>query len=204
MRVRATLVALAALLILTGKADLALADGDPASDTLYSGMVFYPYAPAVSSTSAAQLNSLLRRVNKKGFPIRVALIARFTDLGTVTSLFNQPQNYAQFLSSELKGWYSGPVLVVMPNGFGLAEQGYALPTTNLQGITVPTDNGSDGLVAAAITAINALTHPSHASPNKSSGSSSLLIILGCAGVGLLGAGTALLLRRRQQRASSAR
>ena len=46
------------------------------------------------------------------------MIASPTDLGSVTELWRQPQNYARFLAQELSLLYRGPLLVVMPNGYG--------------------------------------------------------------------------------------
>ena len=48
----------------------------------------------------------------------MAIIAGPTDLGSVTALWRQPQNYARFLGQELSLNYTGPLLVVMPNGYG--------------------------------------------------------------------------------------
>ena len=91
----------------------------PASDVLATQQLFLPQDAAVPPAQQAQLAALLQEAARSGYPIRVALIASATDLGSVTALWNQPQNYAQFLGQELGLVYHGPLLVVMPTGFGL-------------------------------------------------------------------------------------
>ncbi len=97
----------------------ARADGDPASDVLVDYPAFNPIGSGVSSVSQARLDALLAASNRAGFPIRVALIASQSDLGTATTLWKQPVRYASFLQDELSDMYGGQILVVMPNGFGL-------------------------------------------------------------------------------------
>jgi hypothetical protein len=97
----------------------ALADGDPASDVLAAQPVFLPQDANLSTGQQAQLAALVRSAARNGFPIRVAVIASATDLGSVTELWRQPQSYARFLGQELSLVYRGPLLVVMPDGYGL-------------------------------------------------------------------------------------
>ncbi len=97
----------------------ALADGDPASDVLVDYPAFNPIGSGVSPTGEARLDRLLAASARAGFPIRVALIAAQSDLGTATTLWKQPVKYASFLQTELSELYDGQILVVMPNGFGL-------------------------------------------------------------------------------------
>jgi hypothetical protein len=97
----------------------ALADGDPASDVLVDYPAFNPIGSGVSPDAQARLDRLLAASAHAGFPIRVALIAAQSDLGTATPLWREPSDYAHFLQTELSELYSGQILVVMPNGFGL-------------------------------------------------------------------------------------
>lgn len=97
----------------------ALADGDPASDVLVQSPLFNPIDSGVSLAAEARLEAILRASARAGFPIRVALIASASDLGTATPLWGNPKDYAQYLSIELSQLYDGQVLVVMPAGFGL-------------------------------------------------------------------------------------
>jgi hypothetical protein len=99
-------------------AAVARADGDPASDVLVSQPLFLPQDAGVAANRQAELASLLTTAGRRGYPIRVALIDSTADLGSVTALWRQPQNYARFLGQELALVYHGPLLVVMPDGFG--------------------------------------------------------------------------------------
>lgn len=97
----------------------ARADGDPASDVLVTQTLFLPWDAGVSADQQAQLAALLREAEHGGYPLRVALIASSSDLGSVTELWRQPQSYADFLGDELSLVYKGTLLVIMPDGFGL-------------------------------------------------------------------------------------
>src|SRR5436305_1644314 len=99
-----------------------LADGDPASDALIVQNVFFPYpAPPASATGA--LSTQVEKAYTRGYRVKVAVVASETDLGSVPSLFNKPQDYAKFLGEELQFYYVGPLLVVMPAGYGIYDGG---------------------------------------------------------------------------------
>jgi hypothetical protein len=98
----------------------ARADGDPASDVLVSQSAFLPGDAGISRVQQLQLGGLLAAAQRSGYPIRVAVVASRADLGSVTELWRQPRGYAKFLGQELELVYRGPLLVVMPNGYGLA------------------------------------------------------------------------------------
>lgn len=99
-------------------ASCAYADGDPASDILAVQRAFIPSDASVPATEQAQLNALLHEAAKRGYPLRVAIVASPADLGSVTPLWRRPSAYAHFLGAELALVYHGTVLVVMPNGYG--------------------------------------------------------------------------------------
>lgn len=99
---------------------LARADGDPASDVLVSQSLFLPQDAGLTAGQQAELEAILAAAHKRGFALRVALIASPTDLGSVGALYRQPASYAQFLDQELSLVFPGPLLVIMPNGFALA------------------------------------------------------------------------------------
>ncbi len=101
-----------------GVAGAARADGDPASDFLYSADVFLPYEAPISQAVKRQLAATVKASRRAGYRIKVALIGSAYDLGSVPSLYFKPQLYAKFLWLELSGFYKGPLLVAMPNGFG--------------------------------------------------------------------------------------
>lgn len=97
-----------------------LADGDPASDVLVDYSLFNPVDSGISLSAQTQLEAVLAASQRAGFPIRVALIASPTDLGTATAFWGKdPKDYAGYLGYELSELYRGQVLVVMPNGFGI-------------------------------------------------------------------------------------
>jgi hypothetical protein len=165
-------VAVAAVLLGLGAAVVpgsARADGDPASDVLLGQDVFLPYSP-VAPAVQQRLYAVTAAARRAGYPLKVALISATTDLGVVPSLFGKPSSYAQFLSAELAGVVPGPVLVVMPSGFGLAVQGKPRATTPLTGL--PIGAGPDGLGTAAVTATERLAAAAgHPLPAGAAGSS---------------------------------
>jgi hypothetical protein len=100
----------------------ALADGDPASDFLIDRDYFTPFPPP-SPQSTRSLLSAIDAVKARGDRVKVAVLATKSDLGSVSSLYGQPAAYAKFLATEISAFYSGPLLVVMPAGFGFSEAG---------------------------------------------------------------------------------
>ena len=133
----------------------ARADGDPASDVLATQPLFLAQDAGVPPRRAAQLASLLDEAQRSGAPIRVALIASPADLGSVTELFGKPQSYAEFLGQELALLYRGPLLVLMPNGFGL--YGFHRPASARAAIAgVPLSAADGGLGPAVVAAVRRL------------------------------------------------
>lgn len=98
------------------------ADGDPASDMLLEQNVFFPYS-APSRSAGLALQQAVGSVYAHGTRIKVAVIYDEADLGSIPSLFGHPADYAHFLGIELGHWYVGPLLVVMPAGFGIYDGG---------------------------------------------------------------------------------
>jgi hypothetical protein len=107
---------LAALTLLPG---VALADGDPASDVLYFTDVFVSFEET-SKPLIAKLEHETEVARAQARPIKVAVIWAKTDMGAVPLLYNKPDTYARFLAAELQGILTGPLLIVMPSGFGLS------------------------------------------------------------------------------------
>jgi hypothetical protein len=145
---------------------IALGDGDPASDVLLAENVFYPYMPPVSGSLQAALNAETAAATKANFPIKVALIASPTDLGAIPSLFNKPQQYADFLDQEISFQGKQLLLVVMPSGYGV--QGIGAPATvAAAALAKPASSQSNDLAQAAISAVAKLAraagHPIAAS-----------------------------------------
>lgn len=77
------------------------ADGDPASDVLATQTLFVPQDAGTSIAQQQQLAAIVQTAARRRYPLRVALIASRSDLGAVTELWREPQNYARFLGQEL-------------------------------------------------------------------------------------------------------
>lgn len=202
-RIRSTRLAVVAVLVLLVAPASAAADGDPASDVLLTTDAFYPYRP-VSTKLVHALDDTISRARAAGFPIKVAVIAERSDLGAVPGLFGHPQQYAEFLRTEISFNTKPRLLVVMPQGFGLAGAG---PMSAVSSIKVESGGGSDGLARTAVRAVGALArHAGHPytpvpipSGGHSRGSSALLIFGGpIALVALVTAGAVFIRRRRDQ------
>jgi hypothetical protein len=100
----------------------ARADGDPASDILYFQDVYLPYS-GVSKAAGNELTQTVSNARAGRYPIKVAVIATAIDLGSVPSLFGKPRQYAAFLGTEISSFYTGPLLIAMPAGFGFYKGG---------------------------------------------------------------------------------
>ncbi len=132
------------------------ADGDPASDVLLEQNVFVPYA-APSRSAEAALQQAVDRVYAHGNRIKVAVIYDQTDLGAIPSIFGHPSDYARFLGIELGLWYVGPLLVVMPAGFGIYDGGRTTTAEEAVLRSLHVDASSpDGLTESAATAVQHL------------------------------------------------
>jgi hypothetical protein len=200
-----TVLTAAVLATLSIAPSVALADGDPASDVLLGQDVFYPYSPATAKATANQLNALTTAARKAGFPIKVALIASPIDLGVVPDLFKQPQKYADFLVQEISFQGKQHLLVVMPNGYG--TQGLpAAASSAVAALPKPSGATSNSLAEAAIAAVPKIAaaagHPisSSASGSSSSGGSStaVILVIVLAVVAVGASAGVLVLRRREQ------
>jgi hypothetical protein len=119
----AVLVVVGAVLAAGPGPTRAFADGDPASDVLVYQPVFFPYKPAPHALQS-HLVGLVRSANQQGYRIRIAIVQSRRDLGSVPALFGTPTVYARFLSSELSSIWRDRVLVVMPDGYGLAQDAH--------------------------------------------------------------------------------
>ena len=179
----------------------ARADGDPASDYLIGQSVFAPNDENIPTVDAGNLTLLVTNAQSSGFRVKVALIGARADLGSVTSLWRQPQRYAQFLSEELFFVYRNTLLVVMPNGYGIAQRGKPLPADEerLRRLAPPREN----LPAAAIVAVRALAKGRginlalpHAPSTSSRENSDRIVIVVAVVVALVVAGVIVAVRRR--------
>ena len=146
---RAALLSLALFALLPAAAG---ADGDPASDVLLAQDVYYPYAPKVSKPLTTALDTLMKRVRKAGYPMKVALIETPADLGAYPNLFGDTQSYANLLAKEIAFNSHPHLLIVMPSGFAGDNLGAKVDSA-LKGITVDDAAKSDGLAQAALAAV---------------------------------------------------
>jgi len=137
-------------------ATTARADGDPPSDVLLLQNVYFPFSPTTRPAQVA-LSQAVDGVYGHGDRVKVALVFDPTDLGSVGSLFGKPDDYAHFVSIELGLWYVGPLLVVMPAGFGFYDGGRSTAAGDAVLRSVRVDAGSpDGLADSATLAIQRL------------------------------------------------
>jgi hypothetical protein len=148
--------ALAAAVLAAVVAPVALADGDPASDDLLSQQTFLPFDAKIPAATSEQLAGVVRDANKKGYRIRVAVIATRYDLGAVTALWKQPKTYASFLAQEIAFVYKGPLLIVMPNGVGFHAPGGATNAGYRTLAGVRPSHGISGLMTVAVSGVERL------------------------------------------------
>jgi hypothetical protein len=159
-----------ALVLASIAATASLADGDPASDYLLNENVYLPYQ-SPSPAAAAALQQAAANVYLHGNRVKVAVIYDAEDLGAIPSLFGQPADYAHFLGIELGLWYVGPLLVVMPAGFGIYDGGRSTAAEQkvLQSLHVSAGSPDDLAQSAttallALAAANALSSPDIKAP----------------------------------------
>ncbi len=162
MRASSARRALTLILVLgavVAAAPAAHADGDPASDYLLSQQTFLSPNARISSSDQAQLTALLTAARRRGYTIRIAVIQSSYDLGAVTAFDNKPRLYAHFLSQELRFVYKQRLLVVMPNGFGIADDGKPAPAEQaiLDRLAPARSLNGAALVGATVAALRALT-----------------------------------------------
>lgn len=151
---RRGLAVTAALFVCLAGANLALADGDPASDVLPVQDVFAGYPPPPSAKSLA---ASVAKVFASGHRIKVAVILNRMYLGSIPSLFGKPAAYAHFLGEELTFVYRGPLLIVMPSGFGIWDANHSTATEAAVLSKLKVEGSSlRALVAAATSAVDAL------------------------------------------------
>jgi len=150
VRRRALVLAALALAVVPAPA---LADGDPASDVLIQQDFFLPYSVVTSQGAATAVRDVTTSAAKAGWPVKVAIIAGPDDLGSASSLANDPQGYANFLSAEIATPSRHQrLLIVTPVGFGGENLGDNVNRA-LGGLTPPSHPDGDQLAQLAVTAI---------------------------------------------------
>jgi hypothetical protein len=178
-RLALTLLSLTALAV----PGAARANGDPASDVLISAQVFLPFEAPISKSASNELTETVAAANRKGYKIRVAVIAFTGDLGTAVSLWRHPQDYAKFLGSELAFAYANRLLIAMPSGFGVYNHGKPVAQERAVLAKLKAGRTPTPLTESAAQAVRALAAAGGVSVPKPSGGSSAnrdRLILGAA------------------------
>jgi hypothetical protein len=197
-------IAVLGMVLALAAAPLARADGDPASDVLYNTSLFPSYDSGMSPAALDALKATLADSKKAGYEVRVAVIAKPDDLGSVTSLWAKPRDYARFLGAELGIVYKKPLLVVMPNGVGFNNANHDSTAAYAALKPVRSGNGNQ-LAQAAIDSIAALarqnghpiTPPTIAATQSSNSRTALLTRVAVILVALVAAAAFVLHRRRR-------
>jgi hypothetical protein len=136
----------------------ALADGDPASDVLFSQQIFLPFDARTSTAAVKNLIDTVYAANAAGVKVRVAIIAKPADLGAVPGLFGKPERYARFLGGEITFGWKGLVLIAMPTGLGISRSYHPAPREQATVAKVKPKPGAgvDDLATAAADAVRRL------------------------------------------------
>jgi hypothetical protein len=107
-----------------------------------------------------ELGNLLDMSARRGFQVRVTIIAQPADLGAVTALWRKPAAYASFLGIELSLAYKQRLLVVMPGGLGFNWPGHPAASASQVLSRVAIGPGGSDLAAGAQAAVLALAEAS--------------------------------------------
>lgn len=148
---------IAALLAALALPAAAAANGDPPSDILPFEDLSVPAEPP-SRASVDGLRGAVRRAREAGYPVKVAVVHSELDLGTLASAFGQPQQYADYLVTELPRHNpdarGARILVVMPAGAAVAGADFGSGERRAaRTIEVSTDATPTRLVDAARTTV---------------------------------------------------
>jgi hypothetical protein len=150
-RAVAALLAVAAI-----AAPAARADGDPASDFLVGQNTFVGLTQPHRAAASA-LQTAVAAVYAHGLRVRVAVIGTRDDLGSIPSLFGRPAAYAKFLGFEINSYFVGPLLVVMPSGYGIYDGGRSTRAESSVLARLPAPGRTrDELTLGAASAVRAL------------------------------------------------
>ena len=158
----------------------AWAHGDPASHYLETDALYPSFARQPSVEVQLELLGLLQAAERRGYPVKVALVAGVEDLVEDVAMMQSPQRYAETVASMIDRELEAPVLVVTPYGLGVAgnalRNGVLRPVTTpdarrLVGrLEVPADPQGDDLARTAMAAVRRLSRaagrplPAHVPP----------------------------------------
>ena len=154
----------------------AWAHGDPASHYLETDPLYPSFSRQPSVDVQLQLLGLLQATERRGYPIKVALVAGAEDLVDDLTMLKTPQRYATTVASTIEHDLEAPVLVITPFGIGISgngrRNGVLRPLTArdarklVRGLGVPPDPEGDDLARTAMAAVRRVAraggHPSAA------------------------------------------
>jgi hypothetical protein len=162
-RRRSLRLLLATAIVTITAAGSAWAHGDPASHYLETDSLYPSFASQPSQQVQLQLLGLLQATERRGYPIKVALVAGEADLVEDLAMLRTPQRYAGFVASAIGSKLQAPVLIVTPYGLGVAgnarRDGRLRPITAgdaqalVGGTAAPAQAEGDALARTAMTAI---------------------------------------------------
>jgi hypothetical protein len=172
----------AALIAALALAPAALAHGDPASHYLETDALYPSFSQQPSVARQLELLGLLDAAARRGYPIKVALVAGPEDLVDDLGMIRTPQRYAERVAALIERRLAAPVLIVTPYGTGVAGRasvdGRLRPVAAgdaeslLRGLDVARDADGDELAATAMTAVRRIARagghalPVHVAPRK--------------------------------------
>ena len=156
-RAAAAAACLAAVAAASAPAPPAHADGDPCSDFLLSQPLCWPLNRP-SQPQIDRVQKTLEYAAKKGFLVRVAVIASKQDLGSNPEYFGLPEPYAKLLAAEVQFAYKGRILTVMQKGYGIRNHNKPDPAEAkvLGRVPKPADDQPKTLMTSANEAIRKL------------------------------------------------
>jgi hypothetical protein len=187
--VRSAAVALIAVVLLAWAAPAALANGDPPSDVLIREDVYAPAEPARPAL-VRSLRTAAAKARDAGYPAKVAVVQSELDLGNLATAFGKPQEYADYLASDLRRHPDVEdefaLLAVMPAGAGIAGKSFNSGEREAaRTIDVSTSANSDQLVRAAQTTLEKMAaeggHPIGGAGGSGGSGSSTGVVLGVLG-----------------------
>ena len=149
--------ALAAAIVAAMGSPAARADGDPASDVLLVRSVFLPYE-SLSPAIGGDLQRAVSAVYLHGDRVKVAAIYERKIWARSRLCSGNPRSTRSSSESSFGLWYVGPLLVVMPNGFGVYDGGRPVAAAQQVLRSLSVAGGTpDDLVRSATTAVQRLS-----------------------------------------------
>jgi hypothetical protein len=165
----------AALIAALAVAPAAHAHGDPASHYLETDALYPSFSQQPSAARQLELLGLLEAAERRGYPIKVAIVAGPEDLVDDVGMLKTPQRYAEAVAALIERRLTAPVLIVTPYGAGVAGRasvdGRLRPVATadagslLRGIRVPRQASGDQLAVTAMVAVRRIARAGgHALP----------------------------------------